>query len=964
MGSGRTNQERPAKAPFGAFLRRQRDAILDDWDHAARTSTERGAAYRPVLADYWASLLDRAAADADSRAERAARIEERRALETLDGSFELKGALHELSLFRETVLRTWQQAGLPGSVEERLRFESVLDEAVATLTEHYVNARDRLLLMVDRISAAALDARDLDELLRQIVDVVTRELPTVDFMTISLREGDGLRVRAARGLEEEVQTGVVIPIGKGLAGKIAAERRPIETASASTDPRVFSDAIRTKGVQAMYGVPLLAEGELLGVATMGSLTASAFSRSERLIFDAAAHRATSAIYQQVLRETAEARSRALAHSERRFRAAFENSAVGMAHLHPDGSFIEANPRYSEIVGYSPEELKHISWLDIAHPRHRAEARRMLDQVLSGALPSLHVEGLFRRADGRYGWCDVFVSAVLGDSVGDSYFVAVLQDITGRKEAERALRASEERLRLAVEATGLGTWDYDLETDSIIWSERTERLLGLECKKDVGCEALLSIIPDQDRELLERSVKEAIERSSADVIAHEHRILRPDDEERWLSTRARLVLDVDNRPVRVIGTVLDITEERRARKRAAFLAEASQVLASSLDLDVTLETLAKLSVPRMADLCVVDLVPEHGELDARSVIAHADPDKQQRIFEIHRRARTRSGPLAHVLETGETVLLPKLDDAAPSTLGPMLRELVEEVRLRSLLAVPLHDGCTRVGVLSLGQTSARRLDQEDVTVAVELANRAGDAIRNASLHMRVNHAVRMREQILGIVSHDLRNPLGVIDLTGQVLLGTESISADPSAQAHIHRILRSAQRMERLIRDLLDLSSLQSGQLSLDRGRCELGSILEETVEAHAATAKKQEVSIDLQVPREQIVIDCDRDRIIQVLGNLLSNAIKFSPPREHVLLQVERRKDEVFIAVHDRGPGIAPEDQARVFDPYWHKNRDGRGTGLGLFISKGIVDAHGGRIGVRSRPGFGSRFWLTLPVQG
>src|SRR5690606_16092202 len=149
--------------------------------------------------------------------------------------------------------------------------------------------------------------------------------------------------------------------------------------------------------------------------------------------------------------------------------------------------------------------------------------------------------------------------------------------------------------------------------------------------------------------------------------------------------------------------------------------------------------------------------------------------------------------------------------------------------------------------SLGKTSMRRLNQDDVAFAVELASRAGDAISNAVLLERANRAVRQREQILCIVSHDLRNPLGVIEMAGQLLAESDAIASDPSARAQAERIRRAAARMSRLIRDLLDTSSIKAGRLSLDRQRREITPILLEALESHAENAKSKHVSLDAQL---------------------------------------------------------------------------------------------------------------------
>jgi len=968
MGRERTTPGEARRADLGTFLRHRRDAIASEWARAV------GSLRRPIssAADLQ-RLIDPILEMVDAQAMHGERVAlsgsaaERHAVGWLRNGRELREVVSELSVLREIVAEQWERSSRGWlSAAERRDLDRAIDGVLAAVADRYVHARDRLLVALDRVSATALEARGLDELLARLAHLLPDTLPSVDTVAILLLEGDRLRTRASVGLEDR-SDGETDPfsvaIGEGFAGKVAATCKPIELASACTDPQVLSDAVRARRVRALYGVPLIADEQLLGVAQMGSLTTHSFSQTDRMILDTVAHRATMAICLHVLRERAEARSRELAGSERRFRAAFENSPVGVAHFDANGRFLRVNSRYREIVGFDASELAALTVRDLTHPDDRERARVRIAALMRGEVPSIHMEGRFLRKDGGVGWCDAFLSVVHGETPEDDYVNCILQDISGRKRAEEELRVGEERMRLAVQTTGLGTWDVDLESDSIVCSERTRRIIGIGPGEPIDLPRLLAMVPDQDRPGLEAAIAAALDPSSAGVLAHEHRIMRQcDGDERWLRARAKVTFDARARPMRVIGTLLDITDERRAGARAAFLAEASRMLASTLDLDAAINRLANLAVPQIADFCVLDLAPPGGALRARSLIAHADPAMERRIRRIYRRARARGGPIAHVLETGELLHFPILDETAVSALGPVLRELIREIDLRSFLAVPIFDHRTRVGVLTLGQTSRRRLSQEDVAFAVELASRAGDAIGNAVLLERANRAVRLREQILGIVSHDLRNPLGVVEMGGHLLAQSAAVAADPAARAQTERIRRAATRMSRLIRDLLDMSSIQAGRLALDRERHELTPILVEALESHAEIAKEKGVSLESELDVEGTCALVDRDRLLQVLANLLGNAIKFCHAGGHVVLRAERQGPELVIAVRDDGPGIAPEDQARVFDPYWYKSAAEHGTGLGLFISKGIITAHGGRIRLESRPGEGTTFSITLPI--
>lgn len=222
--------------------------------------------------------------------------------------------------------------------------------------------------------------------------------------------------------------------------------------------------------------------------------------------------------------------------------------------------------------------------------------------------------------------------------------------------------------------------------------------------------------------------------------------------------------------------------------------------------------------------------------------------------------------------------------------------------------------------------------------------------------------RLREEILAIVSHDLRNPLGAIQTSVQVLLRS---SPDPRAARQVATIQRAAARMERLIGDLVDMASLQAGRLALELRPTAAAALVEDALQLHETVAQERGVALRREVgpgPGAALVL-CDRERISQVFANLVGNALKFCESGDRVTVSAVAGDREARFAVRDTGPGIAPEDVDRVFLPYWSASRYARqGTGLGLHISKGIVEAHGGRIWVESRPGDGATFQFTLPL--
>jgi signal transduction histidine kinase len=232
----------------------------------------------------------------------------------------------------------------------------------------------------------------------------------------------------------------------------------------------------------------------------------------------------------------------------------------------------------------------------------------------------------------------------------------------------------------------------------------------------------------------------------------------------------------------------------------------------------------------------------------------------------------------------------------------------------------------------------------------------DSLRIARAHADAARAAR--DQLLAIVVHDLGNPLNVIKLATAGLRRTSAI--DDAALRTAERIDRAATRMTRLVHDLQDATQIERGTLSVSSAPELVGPILGEVVEEFLPSSQAKGVHLGTALPAVDTVVRADRSRLAQVLGNLVGNALKFTPSGGRIDLSAEEHGDVVVFEVKDTGPGIDPEDLPHVFDRYWKTSRGG-GTGLGLFIARGIVEAHGGRLDVWSRPGLGATFAFEVP---
>ncbi len=285
--------------------------------------------------------------------------------------------------------------------------------------------------------------------------------------------------------------------------------------------------------------------------------------------------------------------------------------------------------------------------------------------------------------------------------------------------------------------------------------------------------------------------------------------------------------------------------------------------------------------------------------------------------------------------------------------------MEEIRLQNIELLRALDA------LRARQLELDRMYREVADANTQLEDKAAALERTAAsegaARAEAEAAVATRDLLLAIVSHDLRNPLSVIVTNAAILqrttiAGKEGERIDKSAQT----ILRAAERMKRLIADLLDLAQIQAGMLAVERMPHDVAALIRDCVEMLSPLAATKDLkgmtSVVLQV-------GCDRERVLQILSNLVGNAIKFTPEGGSIVIEAQDHGIEVRFSVRDTGQGISEEELPRIFDRFWQTQRKNRtGIGLGLSIAKGLVEAHGGRLSVESKLGAGTTFFFTLPL--
>jgi signal transduction histidine kinase/CheY-like chemotaxis protein len=394
--------------------------------------------------------------------------------------------------------------------------------------------------------------------------------------------------------------------------------------------------------------------------------------------------------------------------------------------------------------------------------------------------------------------------------------------------------------------------------------------------------------------------------------------------------------------------------RQREEMQRFLADTSAQLAESLDYHTVISRAADLIVPRFADSCLICLKQSSEAIPPFTLIRPAPH------AELPPQPAEPESVVAQVLESARPQLYSSfsVSESLPKLLGrehlEALRE--QEITPESLLCVPLIARRRILGAfVFVSGRGDRRYGPFDLALAEDFAHRLSMAIDNALLYREAQRASHMREEDLAIVSHDLRNPLATILMRAQILARSSSA---PGLQA----IVRTAHRMNRLIGDLLDAASLDAGRLSFERQAHSAGGLVHDAVETLRPLAEERSITLVEAPPNDGLTVLCHQDRIVQVLSNLIGNAIKFTPRGGQITVHVEPHENQVRFGVTDTGPGVPPDQIGHLFERFWRGQARREGAGLGLYIAKGIVEAHGGLIWVENNAGGGSSFSFTLPA--
>jgi PAS domain S-box-containing protein len=648
-----------------------------------------------------------------------------------------------------------------------------------------------------------------------------------------------------------------------------------------------------------------------------------------------------------------------------------------------GAVVYANQRAAAMSGFSsPHALMSataaeiIARFELFDPDGKPIALADLPgrSVLAGG-PAVERTIVWRdRATGEQRWSELRATPVR-DGEDTTFAVNVFRDVTEQRHFAEQARVGHEWFQTVLRSIGDAVIATDAEGRIRFLNPIAEQLTGWSTANATGRRlADVFVIVDEDTHQPASCPVERVLRDGSVVGLAKHTVLiRRDSSELAIDDSAAPIRGGDGELVGVVLVFRDVSAARRDEQRRTFLARASTELASSLDYQTTLATVARLAVPAIADWAAVDVL-EDGEL-RRLGIAHIDPEKIKLVAEIERRyPPDRSSPTGthEVIRSGKPVLIPHITHAMIDARARDAehKRLLDELELRSYIAVPLRTRDATLGAFTMAMAESRRhYDETDLELADALAGRAAVAIDNARLYRVAEQAresaeiaSRAKDEFLAMLGHELRNPLAPI-VTALELLDIRGETALQKERAVIERQVR---HLVRLVDDLLDVSRITRGRIALEKEPVELRDVVTTAVETTSPLIAQRHHELDVDVP-PGLIVDADPVRLGQILTNLLTNAAKYTEPRGTIAIKGGRDGGFVTLAVRDTGIGIAPAMLPRIFDLFVQEtqaiDRAQGGLGLGLAIVKSLVTLHGGEVTAHSDgPGTGTELRVRIPA--
>lgn len=629
----------------------------------------------------------------------------------------------------------------------------------------------------------------------------------------------------------------------------------------------------------------------------------------------------------------------LVESENKFRIYFDSTPTSITLSSPEGKYIMANPAFCDLIGYPQKEVLTKTVSDFTHPDDQEAFHDRVRTMFSGVKIAYKIEKRIVRKDGSVIWVEGNTNLIRDEEGKPQFFLTNMNNITERKLAEEKLRESEEMLKKAQNVAHIGSWIWNIKTNLLVWSDEMYRIFGIDQESFSGdlSQVISNAIHPDDRAKVEKTNLLVIQKKSP--IPLEYRVIWPDGSIHVIWAEAgELFLDKDKNPEKLTGIAQDITEYRlteekikasEARYRRLFESSKDGILILDYDSGLVVDVnpfLYELLGLKSADIMGKEL----WQIGLFKDIA----DSKDAFIKLKEEKYIRYDDLPLNNKDGREINVEFVSN-------------VYEVNSRKVIQCNIRD----VTIRKKAEDKIRKMNEE-------LEQRVEDRtkqLKKAQEQLIRQERLAVLGQLAGGVSHELRNPLGVIS-NAAYFLGMMLPKADPKTKEYISIIDTETHRAEKIITDLLDFSRVKDAERALFD--------LEDLVGKTLSQIKKPEnIKLETKFPDNLPAVFADPSQINLVIGNLLENAYQAMPEGGKLTITAKENRlkgtPQVSLKFQDSGSGITPENLTRIFEPLFTTKQ--RGIGLGLATSKNLVESNGGIMMVSSVPGKGSLFTVLLP---
>jgi PAS domain S-box-containing protein len=553
-----------------------------------------------------------------------------------------------------------------------------------------------------------------------------------------------------------------------------------------------------------------------------------------------------------------------------------------------------------------------------------------------------------------------------------------------RASQRQLARREQQLAEAQAIAHLGSWEWDVAANRVQWSDELYRIYGIDPSVPINYQTFLDAVHEDDRERVMATVHSALEQGHR--FEFRHQLRRPNGDVRVLHARGHVIRDENARPIRMVGTALDVTEQLAAErqqqqlefehvarveaetnaKEMQILADGGAILSNSLDYDETLQNAARVLIPALGDVCIIDVI-EDGKA-RRAAVAHVDSRLQQSLrgtLPFAPDLCNDKHPAVRALNARRPVVVSGHANFRRFAQNESQAAVLEKLKPQTGLFFPLVSPRGALGVISVFTGAERRYTNRELILGEELARRVCAAIEHALVYRDAQLANRAKASFLGVMSHELRTPLNAVLGYADLLDAGVGGSLSDLQREHVRRIMQASGHLSRIVEEILSYTRLEAGREVIRRELIDVNDVAREAVRMIEPAASAKQLDLHFTPAAVSAMADTDATKLRQIFANLLSNAVKFTDTGS-IIFTVEVVDTEVVCSLRDTGIGIHREHLPQIFDAFWQAEHDrtrrAGGTGLGLAVTRKLAQLLGAGLSVESEVGIGTEFCLRIPA--